>query len=512
MASTTTASTIDIEQQQLQLDEDENSLYESTIRTLNSLQSNASVIEAARLKRQANPACNLVNTKHYLELLGISQSHLNKLNCIHVAGTKGKGSTCALTESILRSYGLKTALFTSPHLVEAKERLSINGEPMSKKKFSKYFWQVYKVLKDKSLESQAQGISELPTYFTFLTVMAYYSFHCESVDVAIIEVGVGGEYDCTNVLKKPIVTAITSLDLDHTILLGDSIDQIAWQKSGIFKNNVPAFTLDQQPAAMDVLITRAVEKSVEKLTVIPSILPALNSINLGIRGKIQKYNASLAVYLATTWLQRMTHFQIPDVTNDQCYHLPDKFVQGLTNCKWPGRFQVVTDSNNNFITYFMDGAHTKESIKLATEWFVDESNLHSNNSIRVLMVYITGYRDSDDLLKTLSQIYAQKSEKETFDYIIFSPNLRKQQHSSCDLLKLSIDVDKEQAKASSFKSIWLDLVPNQNANSVVSTGFIEDAINYIRNSISPETNLPIHVLVTGSLLLVGSTLSFIKPT
>lgn len=182
---------------------------------------------------------------------GITLDDLDNLGVIHVAGTKGKGSTCAMSESILRQRGLKTGLFTSPHMVSFRERIRINGDPIDKNKFAHYFWNVYHQI------VTSNAFYDRPMYFQFLTVLAYKIFLHENVDVAIIEgnvkvdvsfpfysclemtfpkiVGVGGRYDATNVVRNPIVCGVTTLDIDHTNSLGNTIEEIAWQKAGIMK-------------------------------------------------------------------------------------------------------------------------------------------------------------------------------------------------------------------------------------------------------------------------------------
>ena len=192
------------------------------------------------------------NTAHFLLQSGISSNELDQLGVIHISGTKGKGSTCAFSESILRQRGLKTGLFTSPHLLSVTERIRINGDPISKAMFSDYFWEVY----DKVVTAHPE--QDLPVIFHFLTVLAYHIFVRENVDVAIIEgkdfsnelqalqritlaVGIGGRYDSTNLVRKPVVCGITTLDIDHTQILGETIEQIAWHKAGIMKPGTATF-------------------------------------------------------------------------------------------------------------------------------------------------------------------------------------------------------------------------------------------------------------------------------
>lgn len=226
---------------------------------------------------------SLEKTKHFLALLGLPPEDLNQLNVIHVSGTKGKGSTCAFIESILRHNNIKTGFYSSPHLVAVRERIRINGRPLSEEMFASYFMQVYN-----RLQAALAPDESMPAYFNFLTLMAFHVFRAEKVEAAILEVGIGGEYDCTNVVPAPVVTGVTSLDLDHCNILGDTIEKIAWQKAGIFKPKVAAFTVAQkEEPAMKVLRERAHEKEAP-LYVAPSWYLYLQAPNvkLGINGNI----------------------------------------------------------------------------------------------------------------------------------------------------------------------------------------------------------------------------------
>mmetsp|Transcript_14958 Transcript_14958/g.19647 ORF Transcript_14958/g.19647 Transcript_14958/m.19647 type:complete len:228 (-) Transcript_14958:276-959(-) len=189
----------------------------------------------------------LQTVRNSLDVLGLSDIE-NKLPVvIHVAGTKGKGSTCTMCEAICLKAGLRTGLFTSPHLVKVNERFRIGGKPIGDELLLKNFNHVWKVLDE---------ANKLPAYYSFLTVLAFQIFASEQLDVVILEVGMGGRLDATNVLSKKTVTGVTLLDYDHMEYLGDTIELIAAEKAGIFLKDVPAFVLPQQPGAMSVLKKR----------------------------------------------------------------------------------------------------------------------------------------------------------------------------------------------------------------------------------------------------------------
>ena len=182
---------------------------------------------------------------------------------IHVTGTKGKGSTCAFVSSILQHLypQKKIGLFTSPHLKAVNERIQINSTPIEEDLFARYFWQVWDRL-EASAKHRNLDIAKKPVYFRYLTLMAWYAFLDMKVDAAIMEVGVGGEYDGTNIIPRPTCTGVTSLGIDHVTVLGSTLESIAWHKGGIFKKGVSALTVEQPAGALEVLRNRAEERGV----------------------------------------------------------------------------------------------------------------------------------------------------------------------------------------------------------------------------------------------------------
>ena len=177
---------------------------------------------------------------------------------VHVAGTNGKGSTCAMIEAGLRAAGIRTGLFTSPHLIEPTERIQIDGIPVSQADFEHAFNVVHETVEKLDLDCH-------PTYFETVTAMAFWLFREKRVHTAVIEVGLGGRLDSTNVVQ-PALTVITPIDFDHEAYLGHTIEAIAGEKAGILKPGVPAVFAPQRPEALPVLVARAAELGVAVTT------------------------------------------------------------------------------------------------------------------------------------------------------------------------------------------------------------------------------------------------------
>ncbi|XP_071715570.1 folylpolyglutamate synthase [Rutidosis leptorrhynchoides] len=313
----------------------------------------------------------------YLQILGIEEQ-IADLRIIHVAGTKGKGSTCAFCEAILRESGFKTGLFTSPHLIDVTERFRLNGLDISEGKFLRYFWDCWNQLKEKVTEDLP-----MPPLFQFLTLLGLNIFVSEKVDVAIVEVGIGGKLDSTNVIQDPVVCGITSLGFDHMEILGETLEKIALHKAGIFKPRVPAFTVAQLPEAMDTLKKRAQQLEVPLQVVAPITYKVLNAVKLSLSGDHQLVNAGLAVSLCKSWLSTTRNWENlfqNDIGDDS---LPDAFLRGLSTAHLSGRAQIVHDSTlglsnqmgldekscSGELIFYLDGAHSPESMDACAKWF-----------------------------------------------------------------------------------------------------------------------------------------------
>lgn len=493
--------------------------YENTIKKLNSLQTNASVLQAAKERGRAShveQAANVDATVKYLQRTGITLERLDNLSIIHVSGTKGKGTTCALCESILRHHGYRTGFYSSPHLVAAKERIRINGVPLSHQDFARHFNEVYD-----AIEKKKESESDMPAYFKFLTVMAFNVFIKEQVDVAIVEVGIGGEYDCTNCIRNPSIVGITSLGLDHTKLLGETLEEIAWQKGGIMKPGAIAFTvLQKSPPAMQVLQERAENRQCD-LYVAPSLNSYLWDTSVQYVqhvDDIQALNISLALQLSHHWMtlqspfeekkieEKILHDEEHNIRIAKPFQVTRKMAEGLKNCSWPGRTQIIPRQN---VTYFLDGAHTEESIKYCSDWFKQSSKIlqESSNIIKILIFNSTGQREVDKFLEILSS--------HNFDIALFTTNLAHTKvNSSSDIINYNITLDEQSKKSENHLRIWKNLIDLNNGNShperFQALPTVAAALSFVNDFASKE-EAKCHVLITGSLHLVGSSLSILDP-
>jgi len=252
---------------------------------------------------------------------------------VHVAGTNGKGSTCAMIDAGLRAANVRTGLFTSPHLIEPTERIQIDGIPVSRADFERAFNVVHEVAEKLDLDCH-------PTYFETVTAMAFWLFREKKVETAVIEVGLGGRLDSTNVVN-PALTVITPIDFDHEAYLGHTIEAIAGEKAGILKPGVPAVFARQRPEALKVLEARAAELHVpvthfEDFEIRDLVIDARGSrfsgIGCPLAGEHQVDNAVTAA-LALRALGIST--------------------DGIAEARWPGRIEHVSPNPD----IILDGAH-----------------------------------------------------------------------------------------------------------------------------------------------------------
>lgn len=294
-----------------------------------------------------------------LKLLGNPQ---DKLDCIHVAGTNGKGSVCAILSSILYASGKKTGLYTSPHIFKYTERIQINGNPISDDVFSKYVFEISNLADANNIDL---------TEFEILTAVMFKYFADSNVDVVVLETGLGGRFDATNVIKRNLCSIITHVDLDHTDRLGDTIDKIAFEKAGIIKPSCPCIICE------DFDVYKQIADA--KCATLVKVTNSANAEHLALKGVYQQENLSLVLAAIQT--------VFPEIPKDI-------IELGLENVRHPFRFQYF--KNYNLI---IDGAHNPNGI-MALKQSLDK--FYPNSKRR----YIFGCLKNKDYKQMLNILFA----------------------------------------------------------------------------------------------------------
>ena len=311
---------------------------------------------------------------------------------IHVAGTNGKGSVSAMIESVLRENGFKTGLFTSPHLLDFSERYRINGKSISKKKLNRIIITMEKVADDICAKENIRNA----TFFEISTAIAFQYFSDEKVDIAIIEVGMGGRWDATNVVI-PVISVITHIGMDHTNFLGNTIIKIASEKAGIIKKGRPVVSAPQDDEVKKILEieSKSILYSNEVVKInkignpqklkIETMSQSLSPINLSLLGEHQRENCSVAV---------LTIEMLGDLLNFQ-----PVYKKGLENIEWPGRFMKFSESPPAII----DGAHNPDGARNLVKTLKEIYP-------KMKFGFIVGFLDDKDIegfIKNLSSIISK---------------------------------------------------------------------------------------------------------
>jgi dihydrofolate synthase/folylpolyglutamate synthase len=263
---------------------------------------------------------------------------------IHVAGTNGKGSTCAFLSRILQESGAKVGCFTSPHLMDFCERICINGQMIPRREVTR--------LGNRLL---AEDFGVTPTMFDYCLVMAVLYFVEQGCDVAVFETGLGGRLDSTNALGNPQVAVITRIGYDHMAILGDTLEEIAGEKAGILKPGVPAVFAPQEPQVLQVLQEAAAEKGLAEPGFVTVVTEAdrlqAEAMHPGLPGAYQLENAATAMRAARIYFAGRRP-GLPQKRCEQCIQ------RGIANARWPGRMEIL--SEHPFL--MVDGAHNSNGI------------------------------------------------------------------------------------------------------------------------------------------------------
>ena len=378
-----------------------------------------------------------------LEQLG---SDLLSFPVIHVAGTNGKGSTCAMLDAIYRANGYKVGLFSSPHLVELGERVRINGKILSEEKLFRHIERLRPIAEE--IEKDRPGMH--PSFFEMITAVAFCEFAEAKVDIAVLETGLGGRLDSTNVVS-PEISVITTISLDHCHILGNTIEEIAGEKAGIIKKKCPVLTGWLPNSANEVVRKVAIDKESIFYTMADVSTEGLPQTNL--IGEHQRRNAALAKRVTEILFEKFP-------VNDK------KGVLALKNVSLAGRWQIVQHKP----MIILDACHNQEGAETLRQQL---QKLPGNKKLTVWFGSL-----GEERAKEILSVITLFADEITF----FQPN---------------------QPRACTFDTLF-SLV-DSSFNGRVEKGIVSRIEDYIKNLESNQI-----LLVTGSIYLLGEFLEIVK--
>ena len=330
----------------------------------------------------------LENSVELMERLGRPERNMK---IIHVAGTNGKGSVCAFLSSILVKSGRRTGLFTSPHLVKINERFQIDNEPIGDEEFLRAY---------RKVESAVKGMLEdglpHPTYFELLFALSMEAFKEAGVEYVVLETGLGGRLDATNTIEHPIAVVITSISLDHTEILGDTVEKIAWEKAGIIKPGVPVIYDAGDERAADVIEKRAAELGCETVPLRRNMYEILVNTDKSIDFYLHYgyyENVKVTVpYLAEYQVVNSSLALLAVETLDKGHDIPlEMRLEGIQKTTWQGRMETVLPG------VVLDGAHNAAGVQ---EFVKTVQRLQKNRRIVILFSAVVE-KDYEKMIETI---------------------------------------------------------------------------------------------------------------
>jgi len=403
----------------------------------------------------------LKNIIYLLYLLG--EPH-KKLKIIHVAGTNGKGSTCSLISSILQSAGYKVGLYTSPHLVDFTERIKINHKSISRKKVSELLERI-KPFIEKVAHTPSYGH---PTFFEVITSMAFLYFYEEQIDFLILEVGLGGRLDATNICE-PLISVITHIDYDHMDKLGNSLEEIAREKGGIIKPEGIVISSKQYEEAYNEIKKIADKKnslvySTGREINYEIVKSDVNGVIFNLKGIYHNYKNLHTPLLGRHQADNATTaIAVTEALKIRGINISEKAIRtGLEKVKWTGRLEII----KNDPTLILDGAHNPSGIRMVRQALEEIFSYHR------LILVLAIFEDKD--YKKMIQIIAPKA-----DLIITSKTMS--------------------PRAASPRIIAEEAAQYIDKNKIIVTENITQAINCALSN-SKKDDL---ICITGSLYTVG---------
>ncbi len=406
----------------------------------------------------------LEDTKEFLKACGdISKD----IPTIHIAGTNGKGSVCALLRDTFIEAGYTPAVFTSPHLVNITERFTIGREEITKEEFLDCFQRVYELMHEEPFASKGYH----PSYFEYLFFMAVLWFKDKKPDVVILETGLGGRLDATNSIESPVLTIITEIGFDHTEYLGNTIEEIAFEKAGILKKNVPLVYMYKETSS-PVIEKRAKELDVKTFPVSKDYIknlkvstkgidfsfesPYYENVNLSLKARAlyQSENGAVA-FCALNLLRKGDIFNISD----------EDIRRGFKGMYWPGRMEEIAEN------IFLDGAHNEDGIKAFLESVAEDKAV----ARRLLFTAVSD--------KNVEKITKMIADSALFDHVYIAP-LKSARAASVDRLvsafeRCNVSVVTYESTVLAFKAMCTEKKPFETgyvAGSLYLVGEIKDSL------------------------------------
>lgn len=392
---------------------------------------------------------------------------------------------------MLRAHGRRTGkprrtgLYSSPHLVLPEERIRINSKPLDRELLAKYFFEVYDLLPQlaTAYDPRKDVINRGPRYLQLWALLGLHVFIREGVDCTIFETHHGGEYDATNVIPQPIVAAITTLGMDHIDVLGPTVKNIAWHKSGIYKSGSVALSTIQSTECAEVLTERALAQGeIVRFVGLDSRLPG-NASQL--QPAVQKKNCSLAIAISEAFLQN---------TTETTALSSEDIERGISDFSWPGRFHIVPNGGH---TWFLDAAHNEMSVAIAADWFIEVGSGIAEQTPDIMRTLIFSHinesRDAVALLRSLAR--SLKASGAQIHNVIFST-----------YKETEVGVKKDPVRSPhSFDQVWRHYFPESSSKNEPTIVGAMNAAAELGNGSNMQ-----HTLITGSQHLVGPALQILK--
>lgn len=351
----------------------------------------------------ARKKSSLLKVREFLGLLGEPD---REFQVIHVAGTNGKGSVCAFLTSMIREAKIPCGTFVSPHLVDIRERFLINGEIVPEPDFIRAFLEVQHACRIWEKRGEPH-----PTYFEFLFYMGLCIFRNAGVRVLVLETGMGGTYDVTNVVEDPLVSVITSISIDHTAFLGSTIPEIAAHKAGIIKPGRPVVYDGSSPEATAVIAAKAKEMESQEFPVMP------DKVRRGIRTRLVKSpdpvdpGAAGFQNMSFSYRGGETLFEIPFAAPYQLMNAalairalevsglpvaPEQAAEGVKKAKWPARMEEISTG------VYLDGAHNADGIRAFLDAACRLKELRKPDHVRILFA-VSADKDHQRMLREIAE-------------------------------------------------------------------------------------------------------------